>query len=189
MRGSAPNTAVLAFVVLVAGSSAAGAQYAGNGNREGMQRQTPPLDMSMMGPVPVAPTVAALVLEHADDIALADSQRVIIESVRRAQDSANRPWMLKLDSLRPTRMPANGMNDLSQEQRDEIEARRIAVAAVMDGMRETNANARQKVMAALNPDQQRKAAEFEERANKKTDEEVKKRSRGRGGMGRRLREG
>ena len=66
MRGSAPNTVVLAFVVLVAGSSLAGAQYAGNGNREGMQRQTPPMDMSMMGPMPVAPTVAALVLEHAE---------------------------------------------------------------------------------------------------------------------------
>ena len=96
--------------------------------------------------------------------------------------------MLKLDSLRPTRMPANGMNDLSQEQRDEIEARRVAVAAVIEGMRETNAIARKKVMAALNPEQQDKAAEFEERAQKKTDDEVKKRARGRGGMGRRLQE-
>ena len=130
----------------------------------------------MGGPPPIPPTVAALVLEHADDFKLADSQRVVLESVRRAQDSANMPWRMKLDSLRPTRQPANGMGDLSQEQRDELEARRTAIAMVLDGMKENNAQARKKVMDVLDPDQQKRAASLEDEARKKAEDEAKQRA-------------
>ena len=166
---------MLALCALAGTATLASAQSA-----RGSQRVANPVDLGFLGATPVAPTVAALVLEHAADLALADSQRVLIESIRRAQDSANRPWMLKLDSLRPTRIPANGPNDLSQEQRDEIEARRAAVAEVKTGMSGTNALARQKVMAALAPAQQRKAEELEKKALKKTEEETKRRERGSG---------
>jgi hypothetical protein len=139
----------------------------------------------MGGPPPIPPSVAALVIEHADEFKLVDEQRVVLESVRRAQDSANAPWMAKLDSLRPTRQPAGGPGDLSQEQRDELEARKIAIANVIEGMRETNAQARKKVMDTLNPDQQKRAAGLEEDARKKAEDEAKRRERDAQGSGRR----
>jgi hypothetical protein len=182
-------------MALVSASTLASAQRGGGGGggrRGGGANTQYPQDMGRTGPPPVPPTVAALVLEHANDLALADSQRVIIESVRRTQDSANKPWMMKLDSLRPTRMPANGPDDLSQEQRDEQKERQAAVEAVMEGMRETNAVSRVKVMETLNETQQKKAAEYENDARKKAEDEGKRRARsqtpqqgrGGGGMGR-----
>ena len=129
----------------------------------------------------VATPIVGLVLEHADEFKLSDTQRSALETVRTVQDSANRPWMLKLDSLRPRGMPANGMGDLSQEQRDEIEARKVAVANVIEGMRETNAQARKRVMDILNPDQQQHAAALEDEAKKKLDEASERNVRGPGG--------
>jgi hypothetical protein len=67
--------------------------------------------------------------------------------------------------------------DLSQEQRDEIAARRTAIAAVLDGMRETNALARQRTMAILSPAQQERAAELENDARKQADQERERRGR------------
>jgi hypothetical protein len=131
------------------------------------------------------PGVAALVLDHAADLAITNNQRTELESIRRGQDSANRPWLQRLDSLRPTGRPANGPNDLSQEQRDEIAARRAAIAEIMAGMRETNALARQRTMALLNEDQQKKAAKLEEEAHKQVDEERQRGQQGSGGEGRR----
>jgi hypothetical protein len=156
----------LLFVALSA--TAASAQY--------RPRSTPrPEDALALPPRPT-PGAAALVLEHAADFALGDSQRVVLESIRRAQDSANRPWLARLDSLRPTRRPVNP-NDLSQEQRDEIEARRAAIRVIMDAMREMNALARQRTMAVLSPAQQQRAAELENDARKQMDEERARRGR------------
>lgn len=174
-----------ALLLVVLAAPLASAQY---GARRGNGR---PEDVLALPPR-LAPGVAALVLEHAADLALADSQRVVIESIRRTQDSTNRPWMQRLDSLRPTSRPVNP-NDLSQEQRDEIAARRSAIAVVMDGMRESNALARQRTMAVLSPEQQQKAAELENDARKQADEDRARRGReagggdgrrGAGGMGR-----
>ena len=151
-----------------------------------------PEDALAIPPRPV-PGIAGLVLEHAADLALADSQRVLLESIRRTQDSANRPWIQQLESLRPSRRPANGPNDLSQEQRDEIAARRRAIAVVMDGMRANDTLARQRTMAVLSPAQQEQAAELENDARKKAEEDRARRGRdaaagegrrGPGGMGR-----
>jgi Spy/CpxP family protein refolding chaperone len=143
--------------------------------------------------------VAALVLDHGADFALADSQRVMLQSIRHTQDSANGPWLKKLEALRPTSRPANGAADLSQEQRDEIATRRAAIAEAMEGMREANAEARQRTMALLTPEQQKKAAVLEEEARKKAREDSGSEPRngssegrgrrgggggGRGGMGR-----
>ena len=139
----------------------------------------------MGGPPPIPASVAALVLEHADELKLADSQRALVESVRRAQDSANLPWLAKLDSLRPTRQPAGGPGDLSQEQRDEMEARKLAIGLVLDGMKETNALSRKTVMDALDPEQQKRAAGWEEDARKKAEDEAKRRERDAQGGGRR----
>jgi hypothetical protein len=162
---------VLAVAALSAPSQAqfgrrGGGGGGGGGGAAGGGRSRDTLSLSPRA----VPGVAALVLDHAGDFSLADSQRVVLESIRHTQDSANRPWLLRLDSLRPTSRPANP-NDLSQEQQDEIAARRTAMAAVMEGMRETNALARQRTMAVLSPAQQVRAAELENDARKKADEE------------------
>jgi len=167
----------LALVVLVA--PLASAQF--GGRRGGGDK---PEEALAIPPRP-APGVAALVLEHGADLALADSQRVLLESIRRTQDSANRPWLQQLDSLRPSGRPANGPDDLSPEQRSEIETRRKAIAAVMEGMRDNNALARQHTMAVLSPAQQEQAAKLEQDARKKAEEDRARRTPEAGGEGRR----
>ena len=121
-------------------------------------------------PPRVPPGVAALVLEHADELAIADSQRVVLQAIRQAQDSATRPGLAKLDSLQPRSLPLNP-NDLSPEQQEEIAARRKAIAAVMDGMSGTNTLARDRAMAILSPEQQERAAKLEKDAHKRADKE------------------
>ena len=123
------------------------------------------MDSVLAEPPRLAPGVAALALNNATELALADSQQVLLASIRRAQDSANRPWIERLEALRPTSHPANPL-DLSPEQQEEIAARRLAIAEVMEAMRETNTTARQRAMALLTPEQQRKASELEEKARK-----------------------
>lgn len=180
MRGLHHHAFVIAVLTLASVSMPAAAQ---RGMRGGSRRGGESSQGSEAATVPrVAPPIVGLVLEHADEFKLTDAQRSALASVRQVQDSANRPWMQKLDSLRPKGMPANGMGDLSQEQRDEIEARKRAVANVIEGMRETNADARKKVMDILNPDQQQRAAVLEDEARKKLDEESKRnvRAEGRG---------
>jgi hypothetical protein len=176
---------ILALAALFSTSALASAQR--GGGMRGQPRADFPESMGAMmgGPPPIPPSVAALVLDHSDEFKLADAQRTVLESVRRAQDSANMPWMAKLDSLRPTRQSAGGPGDLSQEQREELEARKIAIANVLEGMRETNAQARKKVMDVLNPDQQKRAASLEEDARKKAEEDGKRRERDAQGSGRR----
>ena len=178
------RSVVYALLVVALVAPAASAQS----GRRGGER---PEDALALPPRATA-GVAALVLEHADDLALADSQRVLIESIRRTQDSANRPWIEQLDSLRPARRPVNP-NDLSPEQREEISARRAAIATVMTGMRDNNAIARERTMSLLSAAQQEKAAELESEARKKAEEDRARRGRdaagggqrwGAGGMGR-----
>ena len=162
-----------ALYLIVLAAPLAAAQY---GGRRSNQR---PEDALALPPRPI-PGVAALALQHAAELALTDSQRVVLESIHRGQDSANAPWLLRLDSLRPTRHPANP-NDLSPEQQEEITARRVAITKVMEGMRETNALARQHAMAVLSPEQQEKAAVLENDARKQADED--RANRGRDALG------
>jgi hypothetical protein len=164
---------LVALLAVAVTASPSSAQF----GRRGGGRAEPQNAQDLLALPPwIPPGVAALVLGHAADFALADSQRVVLESIRHTQDSANRPWIARLDSLRPTSQPLNP-KDLSQEQRDEIAARRTAIAAVLDGMRETNALARQRTMAILSPEQQQRAAELENDARKQADQERERRGR------------
>jgi hypothetical protein len=161
--------ALLAVVVL---APVAFAQF--GGPRGGNRSQN--VQDALALPPCIPPGVAALVLDHGAALALADSQRVVLESIRRTQDSANRPWLARLDSLRPAARPLNP-NDLSPDQQREIADRRAAIAAVLDGMRETNALARQRTMAVLSAAQQQRAAELENDARKQADRERDRRGR------------
>jgi hypothetical protein len=157
MRRSSITCFVLAGSAVVALSTSASAQY------RGRDRQR--MDSVLAEPPRLAPGVAALALDHAVELALADSQQVLLASIRRAQDSANRPWIERLEALRPTSHPANPF-DLSPEQQEEIAARRLAIAEVIEAMRETNTTARQRAMALLTPEQQARATELEDKARK-----------------------
>ena len=157
MRRSSIYCFVLGGTAVVAFSTSVSAQY------RGLDRQR--MDSVLAEPPRLAPGVAALALTHAAELALADSQQVLLASIRRSQDSANQPWIQRLDSLRPSRRPVNP-RDLSPEQQEEIAARRLAIAEVMEAMRETNTTARERAMALLSPEQQQKATELEDKAAK-----------------------
>lgn len=164
------RSTLAAAVTTVVVSLGASAQYA---NRRPMES----LEDAIAEPPRIAPGVAQVALEHADELALADSQRVVLESIRRSQDSVNRPFAAQLEALRPTHRPANP-NDLSQEQRDEIEARRKAIAAVMKNVHDSNAMLEWRAMAVLTPEQQEKAGKLEQDAQERAAEDRTRRARG-----------
>ncbi|MEP6730251.1 MAG: Spy/CpxP family protein refolding chaperone [bacterium] len=174
MRRPVTHAVVIAMTALVGITSLSQAQYGGS---RSSQRNNNQEDIGTRGAPPIPPGIAALALERSAELGLTDVQNAALAVIRTSQDSANKPRLKTLDSLRPTRRPANGINDLSQEQRDEIEARRVAIAPVLEAVRETNAEARIKVMALLNENQQKRAAELERDAQKQAEEEYNRRSR------------
>jgi predicted phage gp36 major capsid-like protein len=127
-------------------------------------------------PVPTAPVnVARTILEHDNkDMALSDSQRAQLTRIRRTLDSADAPLLKRLDSLRPNWRPAGGLEDLSQEQRDELIAQRTAQVAVIDSLTPSYAKAREHVMALLRPEQQERAAKLEKEERKRTEEAARR---------------
>jgi len=180
MRHLARLSAVAFSAVLLA--APAHAQYGGG------RRGSYPQDASLNVPR-VAPSVAALAVRYGGDLQLSQAQLDSILAVRQRQDSANAPWLHALDSLRNGPRPVNPL-DLSQEQREMIARRRAAVTAAMDAMRETNAEARKGVMDVLTPDQQQKAAQLENDAEKLARAQTERRGNDgyygggrRGGMG------
>ena len=141
-------------------------------------------------PAPIAPVnVARAVIEHEKDMALSDSQRTQIVLIQRRLDSTTAPMLKKLDSLRPSWRPAGGLNDLSQEQRDQLATLRAAQVAVIDSLSPTFAKAREQVMSVLRPEQRERAAKYERDARKRAQEQAKRELESRetmeGGAGRR----
>ena len=138
-----------------------------------------PENIGITGAPPIPPGVAALALSVVDStyLNLTMTQRVTLDSIRRLQEAANAPRLRALDSLRPTRRPAGGPMDLSQEQRDEIDARKLAIQAVMDAIHETDTVARTQVMSIFNDEQRKRAEKLEKEASKRADEEGKRRAR------------
>jgi hypothetical protein len=122
-------------------------------------------------PAPIVPvSVARAVLDGEKDMALSDSQRVQLQLIQRQLDSVNAPLLARLDSLKPTWRPAGGLNDLSQEQRDELVALRKAQIAVVEQITPNFVKARERVMALLRPEQQDRANKLEKNARKRAEE-------------------
>ena len=180
MRRSAHTAVSFAVIALLGVSTLAQAQF---GIGRSAQRSYPE-NLGIVGPPTIATPVAALVLERSAELGLTDAQNLAIAAIKQTQDSVNGPRMKTLDSLRPTRRPANGPNDLSQEQREEMETRRAAITAVLDDLHKTNIEARTKVLALLTPDQQKRAEKLEDEAQKRADEDAKRRAREAFGMDR-----
>ena len=174
-----PAAGLLAVVLsLPAQSSSAQSGGGFGGGRDARRAEYPPSQGGgNFGPPPAPPIVTAVALEHAKDLNLTDAQRASIEVLRTSQDSANAPLRARLDSLRPTRLPAGGPNDMSQDQKDEMEARQKQVQLVMQGFQASNESSRDKVLAVLNPDQQKRMKELDEEATKKFEDDMRKRAR------------
>ncbi len=171
---------MLSMAALVAGCASSGASPNGTPDAE--------IDPGLNGPARVPPSLAHLVLDHGTELELTDAQRGTIERIRVTQDSINRPFLARLDSLRPTRRPAGGPGDLSVEQRADIIARRKSVSEVMTNMRAANATSHAQVMAALTEVQRTRATQLEDDARKASENEQRRRGRqnmngGRGAAG------
>ncbi|MDB4882904.1 MAG: hypothetical protein JWL95_1670 [Gemmatimonadetes bacterium] len=126
-------------------------------------------------PAPIAPvSMAKVVLESDKDMALSDSQRVQLALIQKQLDSVNAPLLALLDSLKPSWRPAGGLNDLSQEQRDELVTRRNAQIALVQEITPNFVKARERVMAVLRPEQQDRANKLEKNARKRAEEVAKR---------------
>lgn len=123
----------------------------------------------------VPQTMAALVVRYGGDLQISQVQLDSILAVRQRQDSANAPWIRSLDSLRYGPRPVNPL-DLSPEQRELVAARRASLKAALDAMNATNEAARLQVLAVLTPDQQQKATELENEAQRFARAETERRA-------------
>lgn len=171
---------VSAALALVALPSVASAQYMPHSRNR------------MPDPMPITPVnVAKVVLDKGKDFALTDSQRVALTVIEKQLDSANKPFAARLDSLRPTSWPANGFDDLSPEQRTEIETRRTAMKAIIAQMEGNFITARQRTLALLAPKHHRRVAKLEADARKRAEQQARRELEegfrfertGQGGMG------
>jgi hypothetical protein len=123
-------------------------------------------------PPQIMPSSAAeLALDHASELSLAADQRAQLEKIRREVDSANAPLRVQLDSLRPSSRPVNS-RDMSEEQREEMRARRTAVAAVIGHMRDNATASRERTFAILSTEQRLKVEQLEADARKRMDDEM-----------------
>ena len=125
-------------------------------------------------PAPVAPPSVAQVALADNEIALDDSQKAQLKRIQAHLDSANAPFLQRLEAARPTWRPAGGLGDLSQEQRDQLVAYRHAQEAIVDSVAPNVTKANEQARAVLHPEQLERAAKLEKDARKRAEELAKK---------------
>jgi len=127
-------------------------------------------------PAPIAPvSVAKAILERNDkEIALDPEQTTQLQRIQARLDSANAPYLQRLEAARPSWRPAGGLGDLSQEQRDQLVAYRHAQEAIVDSVGPNVTKANEQARALLRPEQRERAAKLEKDARKRAEELAKK---------------
>ena len=127
-------------------------------------------------PAPIAPvSVAKAILERNDkEIALDPEQTTQLQRIQANLDSANAPYLKRLEAARPSWRPAGGLGDLSQEQRDQLVAYRHAQEAIVDSVGPNVVKANEQARALLRPEQRERAAKLEKDARKRAEELAKK---------------
>jgi hypothetical protein len=127
-------------------------------------------------PAPIAPvSVAKAILERNDkEIALDPEQTTQLQRLQAKLDSANAPYLKRLEAARPSWRPAGGLGDLSQEQRDQLVAYRHAQEAIVDSVGPNVVKANEQARALLRPEQRERAAKLEKDARKRAEELAKK---------------
>jgi hypothetical protein len=158
MRRSMQSAATMAALVVLAGC-ASSSSTPGYGTAGGGRDRLASLPTS----------VAAVALAHGDALALTEAQRASLRAIQRGVDSANAPLRAQLDSLRPTQRPVNS-RDMSEEQRQAMNARRTAVRAVVAQMRDNGTAVRERALAVLTPEQRTQAESLEADATRRADE-------------------
>ena len=159
------SVATIATFALVALPSLARAQYVPHSN-----------DPFGGKPAPIAPvSVAKAILDRDDkDLALDEGQKTQLQQIQTRLDSANAPFLHRLDAVRPTWRPAGGLGDLSQEQHDQLIAYRHAQEAIVDSVAPNIVKANEQARALLRPEQRDRAAKLEKDARKRAEELAKK---------------
>ena len=163
MRRQFRSVATIAAFAFVALPSVARAQYIHHDN-----------DPFGGKPAPVAPPSVAQVALADNEIALDDSQKAQLKRIQAHLDSANAPFLQRLEAARPTWRPAGGLGDLSQEQRDQLVAYRHAQEAIVDSVAPNVTKANEQARAVLHPEQLERAAKLEKDARKRAEELAKK---------------
>jgi hypothetical protein len=127
-------------------------------------------------PAPIAPvSVAKAILERNDkEIALDPEQTTQLQRIQAKLDSANAPYLKRLEAARPSWRPAGGLGDLSQEQRDQLVAYRHAQEAIVDSVGPNVVKANEQARALLRSEQRERAAKLEKDARKRAEELAKK---------------
>ena len=127
-------------------------------------------------PAPIAPvSVAKAILERNDkEIALDPEQTTQLQRIQAKLDSANAPYLKRLEAARPSWRPAGGLGDLSPEQRDQLIAYRHAQEAIVDSVGPNVLKANEQARALLRPEQRERAAKLEKDARKRAEELAKK---------------
>ncbi len=165
MRRQIRSIATVTSLALVVLPSAVKAQYLRHDN-----------DPFGGKPAPIAPvSVAKAILERNDkEIALDPEQKTQLQRIQTRLDSANAPYLQRLDAARPSWRPAGGLGDLSQEQRDQLVAYRHAQEAIVDSVAPKIVKANEEARALLRPEQRERAAKLEKDARKRAEELAKK---------------
>jgi hypothetical protein len=165
MRRQIRSIAIVTAFALVVLPSVAKAQYLRHDN-----------DPFGGKPAPIAPvSVAKAILERNDkEIALDPEQTTQLQRIQAKLDSANAPYLKRLEAARPSWRPAGGLGDLSQEQRDQLVAYRHAQEAIVDSVGPNVVKANEQARALLRPEQRERAAKLEKDARKRAEELAKK---------------
>jgi hypothetical protein len=121
-----------------------------------------------------------LLIEHRQELTLTDSQFMRVIVVKRGLDSANAPLMRRIDSVQHVlKGGAPLFGETSPARRDSLSIGRSVVQQTLAGVRDNNAEWRDKAYALLSGAQVTKAQELEAKAEKELEDALEK-GRGRG---------
>jgi hypothetical protein len=116
-----------------------------------------------------------LLIQHRQELSLTDTQFVQIIVIKRVVDSANAPFMRKIDSVQRVFKSVPIFSEPSAAHRDSVAEGRAVVQEALAGVRENLDTARDKAYALLSSQQLAKAQELEAQAQKAIDDEARRR--------------
>jgi hypothetical protein len=110
---------------------------------------------------------AEIVFAHRSDLQLADSQTTKVSEIRMRAMSRRVTLSGTLDSVKAIMAmnPTSVASPSTDSSRKEMAAQRRELASVLGDLHDVDVNARNETLLVLNPDQQKKAEQFEEQAD------------------------
>jgi hypothetical protein len=110
---------------------------------------------------------AEIVFAHRSDLQLADSQTTKVSEIRMRALSRRVTLSSTLDSMKAIMAmnPSSVATPSTDSSRKEMAAQRHELASVLGDLHDVDVTARNETLRVLNPDQQKKAEQFEEQAD------------------------